>query len=84
MSGNEYFELAKQHDPEKAKRIERQYSELWATATVTCSCGLPRHFTHAYRCLYCGEYFCFNCAEKHFGKTVKRWMGEKHPEIEMP
>ena len=23
----------------------------------------------AYRCLYCGEYFCEKCAEKHFGET---------------
>lgn len=36
---------------------------------VTCACGLKMPLRFAYRCLYCGEFYCQKCAEIHFGKT---------------
>ena len=31
--------------------------------------GLKLPIWLAYRCLYCGFYFCQSCAESHFGKS---------------
>ncbi|OGP87155.1 MAG: hypothetical protein A2031_08085 [Deltaproteobacteria bacterium RBG_19FT_COMBO_43_11] len=33
---------------------------------VTCHCGKKIRITSAYRCFYCGVYFCFLCAKRHF------------------
>jgi hypothetical protein len=38
---------------------------------IVCGCGSIRPIRFMYRCLYCGEYYCFTCAELHFGQTVK-------------
>lgn len=35
---------------------------------VTCPCGRRLSITQAYRCFYCGLYFCGECGETHFGK----------------
>ncbi len=35
---------------------------------VTCPCGKKVGIILAYRCLYCGVYFCTSCAVRHFGK----------------
>ena len=53
----------------KEKRVWRQTLEAMGGHHVTCCCDkkLPIHF--AFRCLYCGEYYCQKCAEVHFGKT---------------
>jgi len=42
-------------------------------ATITCRCGWQRGITQMYKCLYCNEWFCILCAEKHFGKTIKEY-----------
>ena len=36
---------------------------------VSCECDkkIPIHL--AFRCLYCGQYYCQKCAEEHFGKS---------------
>lgn len=32
-------------------------------------CKVSYPVQNMYRCLYCGIFFCYNCAGKHFGKT---------------
>jgi predicted nucleic acid binding AN1-type Zn finger protein len=44
---------------------------------VTCKCGQTMPLRFAYKCLYCGEYFCQSCAEEHFGKTLEEYRKEK-------
>jgi len=52
---------------------------------VTCGCGWNLYLHDAYRCLYCGEWYCGPCAENHFGKSRQTWTAEKRIEkrIEM-
>lgn len=45
---------------------------------VRCGCLKKLWPQNAFRCLYCGEWYCKECAEKHFGKTVKQYRDE-HP-----
>jgi hypothetical protein len=41
------------------------------TLTVSCgSCGVRLYLVRAYRCLYCGVWFCRVCAQLHFGMRV--------------
>jgi hypothetical protein len=56
--------------------IARQSKEV-ATGRVVCFCGLDMKLTEAFRCLYCGIWFCNGCAESHFGKTIYQWTVEK-------
>ena len=44
---------------------------------VVCGCGLKLPLRFAYRCLYCGEFYCQSCAEQHFGKTREQYNAEK-------
>lgn len=47
-------------------------------ATITCPCGWKRAALRMYQCLYCKIWFCHQCAEQHFGKTVAEYRQE-HP-----
>lgn len=40
-------------------------------------CGKEIDLLFAYKCLYCGFYFCRKCAEKHFGKTIEEFKAEQ-------
>ncbi len=40
---------------------------------VRCGCMLKLWPQYAYKCLYCGEWYCAKCAEVHFGKTRKEY-----------
>ena len=43
-------------------------------AVITCAgCNTKRALINMYKCLYCKIWFCHQCAEKHFGKTVKEY-----------
>jgi len=44
---------------------------------VRCPCLKKLDLLHAYKCLYCGIWFCEACAEKHFGKTKAEHLKEK-------
>lgn len=57
--------------------LERQYLDAANNGTITCNCGITKAINMAYRCLYCGEWFCFNCAEIHFGQTFEEHVEEK-------
>lgn len=50
--------------------------------TITCPCGWERAIMHMFQCLYCKVWFCHNCAEQHFGKTVKQFKTEKSAQKE--
>jgi ferredoxin-thioredoxin reductase catalytic subunit len=55
---------------EKVQRIlRRQWREAVEDREIVCPCGQRRALELAFRCLYCGIYFCTNCAERHFGET---------------
>lgn len=69
-----YLERA-ESSKEKQKILKAQHMDLCAgTMTTMCpDCRQLRHFTLLFKCLYCGVYFCRNCAEKHFGKTIDEY-----------
>jgi hypothetical protein len=63
----EYYLLRPIPD-DKKERIKAQ----WKTAfrpndpEIVCCCGQLRATCVAFRCFYCGEWYCANCAELHF------------------
>jgi hypothetical protein len=60
--------------------IQQQWDEACDNSTIHCACGQIRDLKHAYRCLYCGVWFCFRCAEAHFGQTLLEWTQSKRVE----
>jgi hypothetical protein len=36
---------------------------------------------NAYKCLYCGFWFCLPCAEIHFGKTKEQYAAENKEDV---
>lgn len=64
-------------DSDKKARIKKQWASACNEQTITCCCGQLRALLMAYRCLYCGEWYCFSCAEKHFGQTIKEWVDKR-------
>ena len=51
--------------------INGQYQKAKINHRVWCRCGEPVQVVDSYKCLYCKEFFCKTCAEKHFGETVE-------------
>jgi hypothetical protein len=52
---------------------------------MRCGCLKKLELTNAYKCLYCKEWFCEECAEKHFGKTIEEYNKQKaHLEDKAP
>jgi hypothetical protein len=67
----EYLEMAN-GDPRKVQTLTLQWSQAVNHRRIDCAdCTRPRGIEIAYRCLYCGVWFCAPCAEIHFGATVK-------------
>jgi hypothetical protein len=62
---------------EKRPQLRQQHQDAVTYHRITCGCGLPRALNLAYKCLYCGEWFCFSCAETHFGTTYREWITAK-------
>ena len=48
-----------------------------ADKSVKKSCGKEVQLYNAYKCLYCGFWFCETCMEKHLGKTKKQYQKER-------
>ena len=44
---------------------------------VRCGCLRKLQMYQAYKCLYCEEWYCRECAEVHFGKTVEEHQKER-------
>jgi hypothetical protein len=57
-------------------KVRGQLSDLstqigYETLAVSCGrCGHRVSVVRAYRCLYCGVWFCRTCAQLHFGMRV--------------
>lgn len=64
-------------DGPKKQRLSEQWHDAINYHTIICDCGLARAIEMAFRCLYCGEWYCANCAEVHFGKTIQEHIIEK-------
>lgn len=45
-----------------------------ARTTIRCGCHKLVKYIYMYRCLYCGVWYCKECAEKHFGAKVAQPM----------
>lgn len=61
-----------------AEFVAKQWQESKGpNPQVTCECGLTMPLRFAYRCLYCGAFFCQRCAETHFGKTREQYNLER-------
>ncbi|MBW2644563.1 MAG: hypothetical protein JRE23_00035 [Deltaproteobacteria bacterium] len=64
-------------DLEKREFVRKQTMQAMKSSAVNCSCEIEFPLWLAFRCLYCGVYFCQKCAEKHFGKTRAQHLAEK-------
>lgn len=65
----------------KRDHVLRQMQQASASKTeIECRCGQRVRLWMAFRCLYCGEYFCKGCAEEHYGKSRAEYLAE-HPEV---
>ena len=62
---------------EKKAVLIAQDKEAREENSITCGCGWKRWIAYAYRCLYCGEWYCAPCAETHFGQSINDWTMEK-------
>ena len=68
-------------DKTQAVVLQEQWAQATEYGSIYCAgCGLRRHLTLAYRCLYCGIWYCAGCAEAHFGQTVQEWVDKKRAE----
>ena len=76
---NYYLERANEA---KAATLRQQWADAVERRMIVCICGRPRALELAFRCLYCGIYFCVNCAERHFGQTRQEWrIKHQHDEV---
>ena len=50
----------------QVKEINKQVMAMDTHLRVTCTCGKSVHVHGAYKCSYCGLWFCRKCAEEHF------------------
>lgn len=72
--------IEKADTPQHATLVAKQCDSVLLRRTVTCECNTILPVEAAFRCLYCGIWFCRRCAERHFGKTVAEWDQEKKRE----
>ena len=75
LSLQDYISLAP--DTEKKRVLADQWSEATTHNSIHCTCGLQRALPLAFRCLYCGQFYCARCAEVHFGQTIQEWIEAK-------
>lgn len=65
---NQYIEAAA--SPEVRVHLRQQWDDAVHLRRIRCACGQLRALELAFRCLYCGAWFCVPCAELHFGETI--------------
>lgn len=75
-----YLERAASH-PEKRQRVKIQHETACEHGAIVCGCGIRRGISIAYRCLYCGEWFCAGCAQVHFGESLEAYWLRKNVEL---
>lgn len=63
---------------QQLKFIATQEKEGFSSSAIKIRCGclklVPWKYMH--RCLYCSVFFCKECAEQHFGKTIEQYRAE--------
>jgi len=68
----------------KLETVKKQTIEIlnndWV---VTCKCGRRAHIRFFFKCLYCRQYYCYQCAEVHFGQTVGEYKAMKKERIQL-
>ena len=76
----EEHELNLQIVAEQLRIIKRQEQDKIPLiyTKIRCVCERFVLWQHMYRCLYCGIWFCKDCAEEHYGMTVEEYRKE-HP-----
>jgi len=79
MSNLSYYLQCAANDTNR-EILKRQHKEQQDGAITCAGCDWRRALTMAYRCLYCGLYFCHPCAETHFGMTVQDWIVQRRQE----
>lgn len=62
---------------EKQAFVHKQTQQAASHGFIRCFCEIKVPVWKAYRCLYCGEFYCLRCAEVHFGKTRAEYQAEK-------
>jgi hypothetical protein len=69
-------------DENKLDTLRAQWGEACSSNnTIHCAdCGLRRHLMLTFRCLYCGVWFCGNCAERHFSDAAVPIKFKEHSE----
>jgi hypothetical protein len=64
---------------EQAEYIYSQQNGHGKIRVFCASCIIRKPVLQsAYKCLYCGLFFCQPCAEIHFGATTKEWVARKN------
>lgn len=71
-------------DSTKRDLLLKQHAQaMTGSKAVDCHCGSTVAIHNAYRCLYCGLWFCAPCAEEHFGMSLDYYDRVKRiPEIQ--
>lgn len=76
MDNTIYTRRIKRHIAEKEDQLKCVNAQLKAAnenRPLICMCGKQFLMQHMFRCLYCGEWFCKECAEAHFGQTQEEY-----------
>jgi lysyl-tRNA synthetase class I len=64
-----------QEQDEILQKVSEQYRELkdaWPIKVTCASCGKQVNICdHAYKCFYCGLWFCWTCSKEHFKEKPK-------------
>ena len=61
--------------------LKSQWADVVASDCVTCTCGHNQAVIMTYRCLYCGIWFCSECAGKHFGAEYQAYVERSRSEL---
>jgi len=72
-------ESMKQNDFKRWQREMIAEQAAWdelRIPSVKCNCRQLLPLDKTFKCLYCGIWFCKECAEVHFGKTVEQYSKE--------
>jgi hypothetical protein len=49
---------------------------------ITCGCGVRRPIRFMFRCYFCGEFYCQDCAAIHFGQNREDYL-KNEAELEL-
>jgi len=72
-----------EEDIQKLETVKKQNIEILTDGIITCECGKRCDIRFFYKCLYCRQYYCFRCAEEHFGQTVHEYKLTKNKRIQL-